>query len=113
MMRVIAIIQPFMFQRVCEALRGIDDLPGLTVSDVIGWGKGRGVDASDVVHEHGCAFVKKKKVELVVPSALTDRVVEVIAQPAHTGNLGDGKIFVHELRAVMKIRTGERGERGI
>lgn len=49
MMRIIAIIQPFMFQRVCEALRAIDDLPGLTVSDVIGWGKGRGVATSDVV----------------------------------------------------------------
>jgi len=102
-----------MFQRVCEALRGIDDLPGLTVSDVVGWGKGKGGDASDVVHEHGCAFVKKKKVELVVPSALTDRVVEVIAQAAHTGRVGDGKIFVHEVRSVVRIRTGERGEKGI
>jgi len=110
MKEIKAIIQPFMLSRVCEALGRIEGLPGLTVSTVMGWGKTRAVGARDTVQEAGHTFARKTKVEVVVPSALADEVVDAIAKAAHTGNVGDGKIFIHDLSGVVKIRTGERDE---
>lgn len=113
MKEIKAIIQPFMLNKVCDALRQIPGLPGLTVSQVVGWGKARADQAKDTVQEAGCTFARKTKVEIVVPDALADQVVAAIAQAAHTGNVGDGKIFVRDLSDVVKIRTGERGEGAI
>ncbi|MBI4817453.1 MAG: P-II family nitrogen regulator [Deltaproteobacteria bacterium] len=113
MKEIKAIIQPFMLQKVCDALRAIDGLPGVTVSQVMGWGKGRGAGASETVEEGGCTFVRKTKLEVVVPAAIADEVVTAIAAAARTGNMGDGKIFVHDLSEVVKIRTGDRGEGAI
>lgn len=110
MKEIKAIIQPFMLDHVCEALRQIPDLPGITVSRVSGWGKSLAMEAKDTVEEGGCTFARKTKVEVVVPDALAGRVVAAIEKAAHTGNVGDGKIFVHELLEVVKIRTGERDE---
>jgi len=109
MKEIKAIIQPFMLDRVCEALQQIDGLPGITVSQVMGWGKARAARAKDTVREAGCTFARKAKIEIVVPSSLASEVVSAIAAAARTGNVGDGKIFVHELSEVVKIRTGERG----
>lgn len=113
MKEIKAIIQPFMLDKVCDALRQIPDLPGMTVSQVIGWGKARAAQAKDTVQEAGCTFARKTKIEIVVPSALADQVVDAIVKAAHTGNVGDGKIFVHDLADVVKIRTGEHGEAAI
>ena len=113
MKEIKAIIQPFMLAKVCDALRQIPDLPGITVSQVMGWGKARGAHAADTVEEAGCTFARKTKVEVVVPNPLADQVIQAIARSAHTGNVGDGKVFVHELSEVVKIRTGERGEEAI
>jgi len=113
MKEIKAIIQPFMLSRVCEALGRIEGLPGLTVSNVMGWGKTRAVEAEDTVDEGGHTFARKTKVELVVPSELAEEVVETLAKSAHTGNVGDGKIFIHDLSGVVKIRTGERDEAAI
>ena len=113
MKEIKAIIQPFMVQRVCAALREIESLPGITVSQVIGWGKSRAVDAPEAVQEAGVAFARKTKVEVVVPADLTETVVAAIERAARTGNFGDGKIFVYEVGDVVKIRTGERGEEAI
>lgn len=113
MKEIKAIIQPFMLERVCAALREIEGLPGVTVSQVMGWGKTRASDARDTVLEGGVAFARKTKVELVVPAALVARVVAAIETAARTGHVGDGKIFVYEVEQIVKIRTGERGEGAI
>lgn len=115
MKEIKAIIQPFMLESVCDALRAIEGLPGLTVSQVMGWGKGQAANVADAVQVAGCGcvFARKTKVEVVVPSHLAGAVVEAIASAARTGNVGDGKIFVHDLAEVVKIRTGERGEGAI
>lgn len=113
MKQIKAIVQPFMLPRVCEALRGIEGLPGITVSEVMGWGKAKAVGAADTVLNHGCVFARKLKVEIVVPGDLADEVATVLADAARTGNVGDGKIFIADLSDVVKIRTGEHGEAGI
>ena len=113
MKEIKAIIQPFMLGRVCEALRQIDGLPGITVSQVMGWGKSKAAGAKDTVEECGCIMAKKTKIEIVLPSGLADQVVQVIAEAAHTGNVGDGKLFVYDVDGVIKIRTGQRGEEAI
>lgn len=113
MKEIKAIIQPFMLQDVLDALNAIEDIPGLTVSQVIGWGKARGANVEDPVHEAGHSFAKKTKLEIVVPGARADAVIDAIARSAKTGRPGDGKIFVYEVTEVLKIRTGETGEKAI
>lgn len=113
MREIKAIIQPFMLEKVLHALAALDDLPGVTVSQVIGWGRSRAVDAGDTVHEAGHAFAKKTKLEIVVPRSLAPRVMETLVQAARTGRPGDGKIFEVEVTRAVKIRTGEEGEAAI
>ena len=110
MREIKAIIQPFMLEKVLHALAALDDLPGLTVSQVAGWGKSRAADARDTVTEAGHAFAKKTKVEIVVPDELAPRVVETLIQSARTGRPGDGKIFEYDVFRAVKIRTGEEAE---
>lgn len=109
MKEIKAIIQPFMLDQVCDALRQLPDL------QVLGWGKARAVQTKDPVQTGGRTFAHKTKIEIeiVVPDGLADQVVQAIASAAHTGNVGDGKIFVHDLSEVVKIRTGERGDTAI
>ncbi len=109
MKEIKAIIQPFMLEHVLEALASMKGLPGLTVSEVLGWGKTRAAEAGDPVSEAGHTFAEKRKIELVVSDELVEPVVETIRRAAHTGNVGDGKIFVVEVGQAVKIRTGERG----
>jgi nitrogen regulatory protein P-II 1 len=113
MKEIKAIVQPFMLQHVLDALVNIEGLPGVTVSEVMGWGKSRAANAQHPVREAGHAFARKSKVEVVVPDAIVDQVVEAIVRAARTGKAGDGKVFVHELADVVKIRSGERGEAAI
>jgi len=110
MKEIKAIIQPFMLDRVLHALAAIDKLPGVTVSPVTGWGRTRGEGASDAVQEGGHRLAKKTKLEIVVSDALAPEVTEAIAASARTGNIGDGKIFVADVEAAIKIRNGERSE---
>lgn len=109
MKEIKAIIQPFTLDKVLEALREIENLPGITVSEVHGFGRTRG-RSIEAPAEETVQYVKKSKVEVVVPDDLVERVVRTIQERAHTGNIGDGKIFVYEVSDVVRIRTGERGE---
>jgi nitrogen regulatory protein P-II 1 len=113
MQEIKAIIQPFMLGRVCEALRQIDGLPGVTVSQVMGWGKSKAAETKETVEEGGCVFARKTKIEIVLPPHLVEQVVQVIVDAAHTGNVGDGKLFVYDVQEVVKIRTGEHGEEAV
>lgn len=109
MREIKAIIQPFMLEKVLSALSAIEDLPGLTVSQVAGWGKSKAADTEERVIEAGHAFARKTQLEIVVPDEQAQRVEEALAVAAHTGRPGDGKIFVYEVQRVLKIRTGETG----
>lgn len=110
MREIKAIIQPFMLQDVLHALASMDDLPGVTISEVTGWGKSRAADAAETVRRGGHAVAKKTKLEVVVATELAPRVVATIAEAARTGNPGDGKIFETDVVNAVKVRTGEEGE---
>ncbi len=110
MKEIKAIIQPFMLERVLNALAAIDELPGVTVSSVTGWGKTRAEGASSTVNEGGHRLVKKTKLEIVVPDSLAPRVMKMISTHARTGNVGDGKVFLSEILGAVKIRTGGPAE---
>jgi nitrogen regulatory protein P-II 1 len=113
MKEIKAIIQPAMLSRVIEALKAIADLPGVTVSEVKGFGKSRAADARQKVVEDDIEYSKKVKLEIVVPESRVEDVVQAICFNAGTGHAGDGKIFVVTVDDVIKIRTGQRGEKAI
>ncbi|MCL4551081.1 MAG: P-II family nitrogen regulator [Bacteroidetes bacterium] len=113
MKEIKAIIQPFMLTRVVTALHKIEGLPGITISDIKGFGKSKGKKENGSDDEGIYEFVPKNKIEVVVPDGLMELVVNTIQENAHTGNPGDGKIFVTEVRNVVKIRTNEQGENAI
>jgi nitrogen regulatory protein P-II 1 len=113
MKEIKAIMQPFLISKVVEALKLIPGLPGVTVSDVRGFGRAQAVGAINTVAEGAVEYVKKSKLEVVVPDEMAERVVEAIQRNAHTGNAGDGKIFVYRVDDVVRIRTGEHGNSAI
>lgn len=110
MKEIKAIFQPFMKDKVLTALRKVEDLPGVTVSEVIGCGKPYVGEKADPHTEGAQTFVAKVKVEIVVNDDLVEKVIDTIATAARTGNYGDGKIFVSSVLETVKIRTGERGQ---
>jgi nitrogen regulatory protein P-II 1 len=107
--KIEAIIKPFRLGEVMEALTGIGVL-GMTVSDVRGFGRQKGRTELYRGREYTVDFLPKIKVEIVIPEGLVDKVAGVIAGAANTGNIGDGKIFIHPVDSAMGIRTGERDE---
>ncbi len=109
MKEIKAIIRPFKLLEVTEALQKIDGLPGVTVSEIKGFGKGRAKNAHDKTVYEMVELVPRVKLEVVVSDEMVDEVVSVIQKYSHTGNTGDGKIFVTEVTNVVKIRTNERG----
>ncbi|EKD47150.1 MAG: hypothetical protein ACD_66C00199G0001 [uncultured bacterium] len=113
MKEIKAIIQPFMLSKVVNALKEIPDMPGVTVSEVKGFGRGRAenvAESSDSMTEWGVTFVLKVKLEVVIADTMVDQVIETIQKHAHTGNIGDGKIFVYDVNHIIKIRTNESDE---
>jgi nitrogen regulatory protein P-II 1 len=81
----------------------------MTVSDVMGRGKQKGVSLKWRVGEHRIEFLPKKKIEMIVDDADCQVVVDTICDRGRTGSVGDGKIFIIPVEDVVKIRTGERG----
>ncbi|SRR3989338_6157228 len=113
MKEIKAIIQPFMLSKVIDALKEIPAMPGVTVSEVKGFGRGRAEGVENSVTEWGVLFVPRLKLETVVADEMVDQVVETIQKQAHTGNIGDGKIFVYPVNSIVKIRTNESGEKAL
>jgi nitrogen regulatory protein P-II 1 len=85
----------------------------MTVSDVMGRGKQKGVSLKWRVGEHRIEFLPKKKIEMIVDDADCPVIIDTICERARTGAVGDGKIFVLPVEEVVKIRTGERGTQAI
>ena len=107
MKEIKAIVQPFMVEKVLSALDAMEDLPGVTISEIMGWGRlPERRQAHDVEHA-GHGLSKKVKLEIVVQDGQVRGVVDAIASAARTGNSGDGKIFVHQVDHAVRIRTGE------
>jgi nitrogen regulatory protein P-II 1 len=106
---VTAIIKPFKLEDVKEALRGAGVL-GLTVSEIQGYGRQGGKTEAFRGSEYKVEFVPKVMIEVLVDTAAVDKVVDVIAESARTGKIGDGKIWAVPVDRVMRIRTGELGD---
>jgi nitrogen regulatory protein P-II 2 len=104
---ITAIIKPFKLDDVRKAISDIG-VQGVTVTEVRGFGRQRGHTQIYRGAEYVVEFVPKTKVEIAVPEALAEQVVEAIAKAAQTGKVGDGKIFMFDLAQVVRIRTGER-----
>lgn len=105
---IIAIIKPHKIDDVRNALTGAG-VQGLTATEVKGFGRQKGQTEIYRGAEYAVSFLPKVKIELAVDDAIADRVVEAIRESAHTGRIGDGKIFVLELGSALRIRTGETG----
>lgn len=112
MKKIEAIIKPFKLDEVKDALQEID-VQGITVSEVKGYGRQKGHTELYRGAEYVVDFVPKIKLETVVEDERVEQVIETIVQTAHTGKIGDGKIFVSPIDNAIRIRTGERGEDAI
>jgi nitrogen regulatory protein P-II 2 len=108
MKMVMAIIKPFKLDEVRTALMGLG-IQGLTVSEVKGFGRQKGQTEIYRGAEYAINFIPKVRIEVAVDDAIVESVVEAIRKAAHTGKIGDGKIFVMELGSALRIRTGEQG----
>lgn len=104
---ITAIIKPFKLDDVRKAISDVG-VQGVTVTDVRGFGRQRGHTEIYRGAEYQVAFVPKTKIEVAVPAALVEQVIEAISKAAQTGKVGDGKIFVVDLDAAVRIRTGDR-----
>ncbi|MEK9808380.1 MAG: P-II family nitrogen regulator [Halieaceae bacterium] len=109
---VTAIIKPFKLDDTREALSQIG-VQGITVTEVKGFGRQKGHTELYRGAEYVVDFLPKIKIEVAVADSLLDQVIEAVTQAAHTGKIGDGKIFVTGLEQIIRIRTGETGEAAI
>ncbi len=109
MKKIEAIIKPFKLDEVKEGLHEIG-VSGITVIEAKGFGRQKGHTELYRGAEYVVDFLPKVKLEVVVPDALAEKVVEAIAAAAQTGRIGDGKIFVSDIQSALRIRTGERDE---
>ena len=109
MKMVMAIIKPFKLDDVREALSDIG-VQGITVTEVKGFGRQKGHTELYRGAEYVVDFLPKVKIEAAVKDDLVDQVIETIAKSAHSGKIGDGKIFVSGIEQAVRIRTGESGD---
>ena len=116
MKMIAAVIQPFMLTKLTRALEEIEDFPGMTVIDVQGFGREKAHHVPGDPHrriEDVIDFVKKVRVEIAAHDDMVDSIVETIRSTTHTGNRGDGKIFVWLLEGAVRITTGETGDAAV
>lgn len=109
---LMAIIKPFKLDEVREALTKLG-IQGLTVSEVKGFGRQKGQTEIYRGAEYTVNLLPKVKIEVAVSDEMVERVVETIQKAANTGRIGDGKIFVLELKQAVRIRTGETGSEAL
>ncbi len=112
MKKIEVIIKPFKLEDVKDALAETG-ITGMTVSDVKGYGRQQGHSELYRGAEYIVDFVAKTKIDLVVNDDDVDTITDTIVQAAKTGKIGDGKIFVSDIKDVIRIRTGETGVEAI
>jgi nitrogen regulatory protein P-II 1 len=112
MKQITAIIKPFKLDEVRESLAEIG-VTGLTVTEVKGFGRQKGHTELYRGAEYVVDFLPKVKVEVVVAEDRAEAVIDAIVKAAHTGKIGDGKIFVTNIEQVIRIRTGETDESAV
>lgn len=105
---VTAVLKPFKLEDVKAALEAFG-VQGMTVSEVQGFGRQRGHTEVYRGAEYTVAFVPKVRLEVLVDDVDAAQVIEVIVKAAHTGSIGDGKVWVTPVDALVRVRTGERG----
>ncbi len=111
MKHIIAYIKPHKLDDVTESLRHIDQLTGMTVLEVKGFGRGSKTEAS--AEEQLSDFVRHLKIEIFCRDLIAEQIVRAIESAAHTGLRGDGKIYVSQISDALRISTGERGENAV
>ncbi len=112
MKKIEAIIKPFKLDEVKDGLTAID-IKGLSVTEIKGFGRQRGHKEIYRGAEYQVDFVPKVKIEVVVESERVSEAVKTIQEKAHTGQIGDGKIFIVPVEEAIRIRTGESGNDAI
>jgi nitrogen regulatory protein P-II 1 len=112
MKKIEAIIKPFTLDSVKQELQSLG-ITGMTVYEVKGFGRQKGHTEMYRGSEYVVDFLPKLKVEVVVKDEQYESVIDAIKLKAHTGKIGDGKIFVTELKDVIRIRTNEHGDSAI
>ena len=112
MKKVEAIIKPFKLDEIKEALHDIG-LQGITVLEAKGFGRQKGHTELYRGAEYVVDFLPKVKIELIIEDQQLDSAIEAIQKAAHTGRIGDGKIFISQVEDAIRIRTGERGAEAI
>ena len=112
MKKIEAIIRPEKLDVVRKSLDS-SGYPGIMISEIEGHGKQKGVVQQWRGEKYRVELLPKVKIELVVPDKDVDRIIKIIIEGARTGAVGDGKIFVSDIKDVIRIRTGEKGEEAI
>jgi nitrogen regulatory protein PII len=112
MKKIEAIIKPFKLDEVKEALSGVG-IQGMTVLEAKGFGRQKGHTETYRGSEYKLEFLPKIKLEIVVEDSHLDSATEAILKAAHTGKIGDGKLFITTLDEVVRIRTAEKGAQAV
>jgi nitrogen regulatory protein PII len=112
MKKIEAIIRPFKLDEVKEALME-EGIRGLTISEVRGYGRQKGHTETYRGSEYRIEFIPKIKIEVVVEDNKSEKVIEAILRTAKTGQVGDGKIFIYDVKDVIRIRTEESGQEAL
>ena len=113
---ITAMVQPFMLSKVTNALEQLEGFPGITITDARGFGREKSAHAHGSPHavrEEFVEYIKKTRIEIVSPDEMADTIVETIVTAAHTGNNGDGKVFVWPVECAIRIQTGERDDKAL
>jgi nitrogen regulatory protein P-II 1 len=113
MKQITAYVKPHMVSKVVMALNTLEGLTGLTVSSVQGFGRSKAKGARNRIVEDLVEYVPHMKIEIFSRDELTDKIISIIQENAHTGLRGDGKIYVVDVQTAIRISTGERGEAAV
>jgi nitrogen regulatory protein P-II 1 len=112
MKKIEAVIKPFKLDDVKEALQEVG-LQGITVTQAKGFGRQKGHTELYRGAEYVVDFLPKGNIELVIEDSMLEQAIEAIKQAAHTGRIGDGKIFILPVEDAIRVRTGETGSDAI
>jgi len=112
MKMIAAVIKHFKLDDVKDALSQAG-IQGMTVTEVKGFGRQKGHVEVYRGSSYEVRFIPKLKIEIAVSDEKLEEIVKIIQKAAHTGEIGDGKIFIYDLKDIVRIRTGERGEEAI